>query len=54
MATDQLAANESAISFLLHAGQRRADGTPFILHPLEVATRLHFAGAPDQPGIRRG
>jgi (p)ppGpp synthase/HD superfamily hydrolase len=31
----------------MHAGQRRADGTPFILHPLEVATRLYFIGAPD-------
>jgi len=31
----------------MHGGQRRADGTPFILHPLEVATLLHHAGAPD-------
>jgi hypothetical protein len=31
----------------MHAGQRRADGTPFILHPLEVASLLHDAGAPD-------
>jgi hypothetical protein len=30
-----------------HAGQRRGDGTPFILHPLEVASLLHVAGAPD-------
>jgi predicted HD phosphohydrolase len=30
-----------------HAGQRRADGTPFILHPLEVASLLHDSGAPD-------
>ena len=31
-----------------HAGQRRtADGAPFILHPIEVATLLHRAGAPD-------
>jgi (p)ppGpp synthase/HD superfamily hydrolase len=31
-----------------HAGQRRdADGSPFILHPLEVATLLRDAGAPD-------
>jgi HD domain len=28
-------------------GQQRADGTPFIMHPLEVAARLYFAGAPD-------
>jgi hypothetical protein len=27
----------------LHAGQRRADGTPFILHPLEVASLLYYA-----------
>jgi (p)ppGpp synthase/HD superfamily hydrolase len=31
----------------MHAGQRRADGTPFILHPLEVASLLYYAGAPD-------
>ncbi len=31
----------------MHADQRRADGTPFILHPLEVATLLYYAGAPD-------
>jgi hypothetical protein len=36
-----------AFATRMHAGQRRADGTPFILHPLEVATRLYFAGAPD-------
>ena len=30
-----------------HNGQRRADGTPFIEHPLEVATLLHHAAAPD-------
>ena len=30
-----------------HSGQRRADGTPFILHPLEVAALLYDAGAPD-------
>ena len=30
-----------------HAGQRRADGAPFIEHPLEVATLLYDAGAPD-------
>jgi hypothetical protein len=40
---------QAAIAFAtrVHAGQRRADGTPFILHPLEVATRLSLAGAPD-------
>jgi (p)ppGpp synthase/HD superfamily hydrolase len=31
----------------MHAGQRRADGTPFILHPIEVASLLHCAGAPE-------
>jgi len=30
-----------------HAGQLRGDGTPFILHPLEVASLLFEAGAPD-------
>jgi HD domain len=31
-----------------HAGQRRtADGAPFVLHPIEVATLLAHAGAPD-------
>ena len=27
--------------------KRRADGTQFILHPLEVATLLYYSGAPD-------
>jgi hypothetical protein len=31
----------------MHASQRRADGTPFILHPLEVASLLYDVGAPD-------
>jgi (p)ppGpp synthase/HD superfamily hydrolase len=31
----------------MHAGDRRADGTPFILHPLEVASLLCDSGAPD-------
>ena len=31
----------------MHAGQVRGDGTPFILHPLEVASLLHQSGAPD-------
>ena len=31
----------------LHAGQLRGDGTPFILHPREVASLLLDAGAPD-------
>lgn len=29
----------------LHAGQKRADGAPFIAHPIEVAQLLHEAGA---------
>ena len=33
----------------MHAGQlRQADGAPFIVHPLEVVTLLHDAGAPDE------
>jgi (p)ppGpp synthase/HD superfamily hydrolase len=31
----------------MHAGQQRADATPFILHPLEVASLLFDNGAPD-------
>ena len=31
----------------MHAGQTRFDGSPFILHPLEVASALRDAGAPD-------
>jgi (p)ppGpp synthase/HD superfamily hydrolase len=31
----------------LHLGQRQGDGTPYLLHPLEVARLLHDAGAPD-------
>lgn len=31
-----------------HAGQRRGDGTPFILHPLEVASLLYYTGASDR------
>jgi hypothetical protein len=40
---------QAAVAFAtrMHAGQRRADGTPFMLHPLEVAGRLYLAGAPD-------
>jgi HD domain-containing protein len=30
----------------MHAGQHRGDGTPFILHPSEVASLLHDTGAP--------
>ena len=31
----------------MHAGQRRDDGTPFVDHPLEVASLLDRAGAAD-------
>jgi hypothetical protein len=31
----------------MHAGQSRPDGSPFILHPLEVASLLHDVGAPE-------
>jgi (p)ppGpp synthase/HD superfamily hydrolase len=30
----------------MHSGQSRPDGSPFILHPLEVASLLRDAGAP--------
>jgi len=31
-----------------HAGQRReSDDAPFVTHPIEVATLLHYAGYPD-------
>lgn len=36
-----------AYAQVMHAGERRADGTPFILHPLEVGALLRQAGAPD-------
>ncbi len=37
-----------AYAKLVHDGQRRqADGAPFVAHPLEVATLLYDAGAPD-------
>jgi HD domain len=41
---------EAAVAYAeqMHAGQhRRADGAPFIAHPIEVATLLWRAGAPD-------
>lgn len=44
-----LSRTRAAIAYAerMHAGQRRSDGTPFILHPLEVASLLYYAGAPD-------
>jgi hypothetical protein len=46
---ERLPQTHVAVAFAtgMHAGQQRADGTPFILHPPEVATRLCLAGAPD-------
>jgi (p)ppGpp synthase/HD superfamily hydrolase len=41
---------EAALSYAerLHEGQRRPfDGAPFIVHPLEVASLLYYAGASD-------
>jgi (p)ppGpp synthase/HD superfamily hydrolase len=41
---------EAALSYAeqLHEGQRRlVDGAPFIVHPLEVASLLFYAGASD-------
>src|SRR6188472_3538273 len=41
---------EAALSYAkqLHEGQRRpVDGAPFIVHPLEVASLLYYAGASD-------
>jgi (p)ppGpp synthase/HD superfamily hydrolase len=45
-----LAQTRAAIAYAqsMHADQRRADGAPFILHPLEVASLLLDAGAPDR------
>ena len=44
-----LSQTQAAIGYAerMHAGQRCADGTPFILHPLEVASLLYCAGAAD-------
>ncbi|HET8978802.1 MAG TPA: HD domain-containing protein [Solirubrobacteraceae bacterium] len=40
---------QAAIEFAqrAHAGQCRGDGSPFIRHPLEVASLLYYAGAAD-------
>jgi (p)ppGpp synthase/HD superfamily hydrolase len=45
----RLPLTRSAVEYAdrMHAGQRRGDGTPFILHPLEVASLLYRSGAPD-------
>jgi (p)ppGpp synthase/HD superfamily hydrolase len=46
---NRLPLTERAIEYAerMHAGQQRADGAPFILHPREVAALLYRAGAPD-------
>ncbi len=46
---DGLPQAQTAIAYAtrMHADQQRGDGTPFILHPLEVASLLRAAGAPD-------
>lgn len=45
----QLPLTRAAIAYAedRHADQQRADGTPFVLHPLEVASLLAHDGAPD-------
>jgi (p)ppGpp synthase/HD superfamily hydrolase len=45
----RLPQTQAAIEYAerMHAGQRRADGEPFILHPLEVAALLYDTGAAD-------
>jgi (p)ppGpp synthase/HD superfamily hydrolase len=47
--SEGLPQTQEAIAYAqrMHAGQRRADGTPFINHPLEVACLLYRAGAAD-------
>jgi (p)ppGpp synthase/HD superfamily hydrolase len=42
-----LSRSAAAYAAQMHAGQRRGDGAPFILHPIEVASLLHHAGAPE-------
>jgi (p)ppGpp synthase/HD superfamily hydrolase len=45
----RLPQTQAAIEYAerMHSGQRRADGAPFILHPLEVAELLYSTGAGD-------
>ena len=44
-----LPVSQQAIAYAkrMHAGQRRSDGSSFILHPLEVGSLLYGSGAPD-------
>ena len=46
---ERLPQTEAAVAYAerLHLGQRQGDGTPYLLHPLEVARLLGAAGAPD-------
>lgn len=46
---DKLPLTREAVTYAdeMHAGQTRPDGSPFVLHPLEVASLLYGAGAPD-------
>jgi hypothetical protein len=46
---DELPQTRAALEYAQrrHAGQRQGDGTPYLLHPVEVATLLYAAGAPD-------
>lgn len=43
----ELAQRAAAYAEEMHGGQSRPDGSPFIMHPLEVASLLHESGAPD-------
>jgi HD domain len=45
----RLPQTQAAIEYAerMHAGQRRTDGTPFVMHPLEVGSLLYHVGAPD-------
>lgn len=46
---ERLPQTEEAVAYAerLHLGQRQGDGTPYLLHPLEVARLLRDTGAPD-------
>ena len=48
-AWERLPQTRKAIVFAerMHAGQERSDGSPFVLHPMEVGSLLYYAGAPD-------
>jgi (p)ppGpp synthase/HD superfamily hydrolase len=46
---ERLPQTKAAVAYAerLHLGQRQGDGTPYLLHPLEVAKLLRDEGAPD-------